>query len=293
MQTDRPNTQSFAVFVTALAIVAASILLRWTSSIVASADQAAVRQTVDLDPVDTRSERPCSQETPEPEAIRFAESVIGNSVDGRPIHCLTFGESEYVVLIMASIHGNESAGTPLLHRLVDRVVKNPELLNGSRLVLIPSVNPDGVADGQRFNRRGVDLNRNFPAENRKNSSRYGLTALSEPEALAVYETINNEVPNHIVTLHEPLQCVDFDGPAAELARRMSEHSPLPVKKLGSRPGSLGSYAGVTLGIPTVTLELPGNASNQSVDYLWRFYGESLLQALLYRHPGQDDLPETP
>jgi murein peptide amidase A len=197
--------------------------------------------------------------------------------------CRTIGDGEYVVLMLASIHGNEAAGTPLLNILAAHVNAHPVMLTDVTLVLMPVVNPDGVENGKRYNTRGVDLNRNFPAENRQNSSRYGLNALSEPEALAIYQVINDTLPNHIVTLHEPLQCVDYDGPAKELATVMSEHCPLPVKKLGSRPGSLGSYAGVTLGIPTITFELPRNAAAQSPGFLWRFYGEALIQAVLHRH----------
>ncbi len=215
-------------------------------------------------------------------SVSSVETVVGHSVEERPIVCRRIGDGEYVVLMMASIHGNEAAGTPLLNDLAEHVVANPELLDGVTLVLMPVVNPDGVESGKRYNARGVDLNRNFPAENRQNSSRYGLNALSEPEALAIYQVINDTLPNHIVTLHEPLQCVDYDGPAKELAKVMSDHCPLPVKKLGSRPGSLGSYAGVTLGIPTITFELPRNAAGQSPKFLWRFYGEALIKAILYR-----------
>jgi protein MpaA len=224
-------------------------------------------------------------EKAEPVAPRVpsVETIVGHSVEGRPLVCRRIGDGEYVVLMMASIHGNEAAGTPLLNDLAEHVVANPELLAGLTLVLMPVVNPDGVENGKRYNTRGVDLNRNFPAENRQNTSRYGLNALSEPEALAIYQVINDTLPNHIVTLHEPLQCVDYDGPAKELATVMSEFCPLPVKKLGSRPGSLGSYAGVTLGIPTITFELPRNAATQSPKFLWRFYGEALIQAGLYRH----------
>lgn len=216
-------------------------------------------------------------------SVSSIETVVGHSVKERPIICHRIGDGEYVVLMMASIHGNEAAGTPLLNDLAKHVVANPELLDGVTLVLMPVVNPDGVESGKRYNARGVDLNRNFPAENRQNSSRYGLNALSEPEALAIYQVINDTLPNHIVTLHEPLQCVDYDGPAKELAKVMSDHCPLPVKKLGSRPGSLGSYAGVTLGIPAITFELPRNAAGQSPKFLWRFYGEALIQAVLHRH----------
>lgn len=218
-----------------------------------------------------------------PPPVASFETIVGHSVEGRPILCQRFGDGEYVVLMMASIHGNEAAGTPLLNNLAEHVVADRDLLSGVTLVLMPVVNPDGVESGIRYNARGVDLNRNFPAENRQNSSRYGLNALSEPEALAIYQVINDTLPNHIVTLHEPLQCVDYDGPAKELAKVMSEHCPLPVKKLGSRPGSLGSYAGVTLGIPTITFELPRNAAGQSPEFLWRFYGEALIQAVRHRH----------
>lgn len=219
--------------------------------------------------------------------VSSVETVVGHSVEGRPLVCRRIGEGEYVVLMMASIHGNESAGTPLLNDLGEHVLANSELLGGVTLVLMPAVNPDGVANSERYNARGVDLNRNFPAENRQNSARYGLNALSEPEALAIYQVLNDTLPDHIVTLHEPLQCVDYDGPAASLAKVMSDHCPLPVKKLGSRPGSLGSYAGVTLGIPTITFELPLNAADQSPGLLWRFYGEALIQAILYRHEANE------
>lgn len=224
-------------------------------------------------------------QTPEiiPPPVASFETIVGHSVQGRPILCQRIGDGEYVVLMMASIHGNEAAGTPLLKDLAEHVVANRDLLAGVTLVLMPVVNPDGVESAKRYNARGVDLNRNFPAENRQNSSRYGLNALSEPEALAIYQVINDTLPNHIVTMHEPLQCVDHDGPARALATVMSEHCPLPVKKLGSRPGSLGSYAGVTLGIPTITFELPRNAAGQSPKLLWRFYGEALIQAVQFRH----------
>jgi len=226
---------------------------------------------------------PVRPPTPDIPVVEIVEQTVGQSVKGRPIVCRTLGSGNYVVLMMASIHGNEAAGTPLLNDLTDHVKAHPAILDGVTLVLMPEVNPDGVASNKRYNTRGVDLNRNFPARNRQNSSRYGMNALSEPEALAIYQVLNNTIPNHIVTLHQPLQCVDYDGPAKQLAQTMSEFCPLPVKKLGSRPGSLGSYAGVTLGIPTVTFELPRNAATQSPELLWRFYGEALVQAVRHRH----------
>ena len=83
------------------------------------------------------------------------------------------------MLLVATIHGNESAGTPLLERLAERLESDPELLRNRRVLLVTVANPDGLARRTRGNARGVDLNRNFPTTNRKDTRRSG-TALSEP-----------------------------------------------------------------------------------------------------------------
>lgn len=246
-------------------------------------DKALVLPTTRDAAVETDMQAPVLPRESKPR-LTVDEVTIGESIEGRPMSKFRIGEGEYVVLLMASIHGSEAAGTPLLTRLMEHLQENPALADEATIVLIPLVNPDGVAKRSRLNARGVDLNRNFPAENRENSKRYGMEALSEPEAVAIYRTIEDELPNHIITLHEPLQCVDYDGPGEELAKVMSAVCPLPVKKLGSRPGSLGSYAGVTLGIPTITLELPKNAATQSPELLWQFYGNALVEAVRHREP---------
>ncbi|MGK0352252.1 MAG: succinylglutamate desuccinylase [Planctomycetota bacterium] len=46
-----------------------------------------------------------------------------------------------VVLVLASIHGSEPAGTPLLERLFEHLTAHPELLNGRTL----SEEPRGAA----------------------------------------------------------------------------------------------------------------------------------------------------
>jgi protein MpaA len=62
---------------------------------------------------------------------------------------------------------------------------------------------------------------------------------------------------------------------------MGEHCDLPVKKLGARPGSLGSYAGVTLGIPIITFEMLLNDSQLDTQTLWKRYGKALVAAIVY------------
>jgi protein MpaA len=212
--------------------------------------------------------------------------IVGTSVQRRPIMCLVLGDGSDVALIMATIHGNEPAGTPLVRRLAWYLRRRPEMLNGRKVVLMSVANPDGLANKSRYNANGVDLNRNFEAANRVNSKETGLTGLSEPEARVIRQLILEYKPDRIVSIHQPLNCIDYDGPARMLAERMGQYCALPVKKLGARPGSLGSYAGVTLGIPIITFEMLPADSQLNSDALWRKYGRALLAAILYPDPVQ-------
>ncbi len=214
-----------------------------------------------------------------PPAARY--QIVGESVRGRAIMSLALGGGSDVTFILATIHGNEPAGTPLVRRLSTYLRNNPEILNGRKVVLLRLANPDGLIHNSRYNAHGVDLNRNFEAANRENSRQTGLTALSEPESRAIRRIILGHKPDRIVSIHQPLACIDYDGPSRDLAERMGQYCDLPVKKLGARPGSLGSYAGVTLGIPIVTFEMTQADSQLDSQALWRKYGKALLAAIVY------------
>jgi murein peptide amidase A len=209
--------------------------------------------------------------------------TVGKSVEGRPLECLVFGHGPDGVLIFSTIHGSEPAGTALVQRLAENLSQQPDLMNGRQVVLMPVANPDGMARRQRHNAHGVDVNRNFPASNFESGSSMGTSALSEPESVALYRVISAFRPRRIVSLHQPMNegnaCIDYDGPAETLARAMGAECDLPVKRLGTRSGSLGSYAGFLLGIPIVTVELPKTADQWSPEVLWDRYGRMLLAAI--------------
>jgi protein MpaA len=207
---------------------------------------------------------------------------VGQSVGGRAIECQVYGDGDDVIWIIATIHGNEAAGTPLLAKFVEWLKANPNELVGRKVVITPVANPDGFAEHVRFNKHGVDLNRNFPAGNWNTAGEKapGETPLSEPESRSLMRVLCQYFPNRIVSIHQPLNCLDYDGPAEELAKAMGAKCKLPVKKLGSRPGSLGSFVGVTLGKPIITMELPENAGMDG-DKLWKEYGEALIAALRF------------
>lgn len=229
----------------------------------------------------------CASHEPLPPAavpIPCVRLVVAQSVEGRDIELIKIGDGLEVVLILASIHGNECAGTPLVERFADVLAPNgrADVPDDLTVLLIPCANPDGMANRTRQNVHRVDLNRNFPADNYESKRRYGFDPLSEPETKALFEVIQQYRPVYIVTIHQPLTCIDYDGPGYELARMMSQACGLPVKKLGAQPGSLGAWAGETLGIPVITLELPGHAGRLPVDTLWEQYGPALITALTFR-----------
>lgn len=207
--------------------------------------------------------------------------IIGTSVQGYPLLCQVIGLGSDVTLVMATIHGSEPAGTPLVRRLAKYLQEYPELMDGRTVVLLAVANPDGMMSENRYNAHGVDLNRNFEAANRVLDAHSGQTALSEPESRAIRQLVLDYKPDRIVTLHQPLACIDYDGPAGPLASRMADYCDLPVKKVGARPGSLGSYAGVTLGIPIVTFEMLPTDSKLDTQTLWERYGKALVAAVVY------------
>jgi len=191
------------------------------------------------------------------------------------------GSGAEVVMMIATIHGDEAAGTPLLHRLAAHVGSNLDLLNGVSLVLVPVANPDGHERDRRTNARGVDLNRNFPSSNFSSRSRNGDEPLSQWESRALHDLVLRWKPARVVSIHQPLRCIDYDGPAQALAEAMADACDLPVRKLGARPGSLGSWVGLELGIPIITVELPGAASRWNDDRRWDRYGNMLLAAIQF------------
>lgn len=206
-------------------------------------------------------------------------SNIGTSVQGRPIECLQFGHSGPTILVLGAIHGNEPASQVLAEALKDYLLRYRYLYSRRRILLIPAANPDGLAAGTRDNARQIDLNRNFPADNRLNNERYGREPLSEPESKALYNLIETEKPVRILSIHQPYGCIDYDGPGKDLAQRMALWCPLPVERIGALPGSLGSWAGETKGIPIITLEMKAEDTLLTKQELWDKYGKAVLDFL--------------
>jgi len=159
-----------------------------------------------------------------------------------------------LIIVIGCFHGDEPQGK----RLIDHYLMiNPK----TNILFIPCLNEYGYKNNVRTNKNGVDLNRNFPTKNWELSERGnyygGNSPASEYETRFIIDIIKKNKPKLILTLHSPYKVVNYDGPAQEIAQKISEIIGYPVEEsIGyPTPGSFGTWAGIELQIPTITLEL--------------------------------------
>jgi predicted deacylase len=189
-----------------------------------------------------------------------------------------YGVGKSGVMIIAGIHGSEPTGAEIAARLVALLNQDPSAGARVPIAILAAANPDGLARKKRTNAHGVDLNRNFPARNWRASRAHGPKPASEPETRAIIAAVELTRPACVVSIHAitgSRQCNNYDGPGRDLAEVMSRYNGYRVAEtIGyPTPGSLGSWCGHDLRIPTLTLELPRSASG---DECWEQNREALL-----------------
>jgi murein endopeptidase len=182
---------------------------------------------------------------------------IGRSTRGRPVIALRAGDtaSPERALVVGCIHGNECAGTAVTH-----------ILAGSAppvdLWVVPNLNPDGFALGRRQNARGVDLNRNFPAEWRAGGRPWdaeypGPRPLSEPETRAAARLIRRIEPAVTIWFHQPQALVRAWGPSMPAARRYARLAGMRFRAIRWPRGTAPNWQNHRfLGTSSFVVELP-------------------------------------
>ncbi len=210
---------------------------------------------------------------------------IGMSVQGRPITAYQFGGGGNMVLYVAAMHGNESNTAGLLEKWIDTLDASPGSIPAGRtIVVIPRINPDGVAADTRENASRIDLNRNFPTNdwqtqvtepwsNGKLTNEGGPSPLSEPESQAIASYIQAQHPRLVLTYHshagivEPNDAGDSDQLGA-LYGAKTGYKVTPAYALGttfdySTTGAMEDWMRDKLGWPALLVEL---WTSSSVEY---------------------------
>lgn len=206
--------------------------------------------------------------------VLTGSKVIGKSTQADAIYAFETGASaekaRVRVLVIGAIHGDETSAAWLPYQWISQVLPKAALVKKALLIrVVPMANPDNALAliAKRTNARGVDLNRNFPTQNwvkesakwwaettKKDPRRWpGNAPASEAESKLIIAEIDRFKPTVIVSVHAPFGVLDFDGLGVIPPARIGS---LRLDTVGIYPGSLGNYAGMTRGIPVVTLELP-------------------------------------
>jgi hypothetical protein len=228
--------------------------------------------------------------SPQGIAIPRPPEVYGElTAEGRPLVYWVLGDGPESVLVLGGTHGNERTSSDVAFEFLRWALEHPGSHAGRRLVIAPLVNPDGFARNTRENAAGVDLNRNYPASNWRNEDRAlphhkpGLHPRSEPETRFVMYLLGRFPPIRAISVHGAASCVNWDGPAHEIAEVMSQVCGLPAKaSIGyPTPGSLGSLLGLEMRIPTLTLEL---RDNLRLEQPVSVYLETIQRAVRYPEP---------
>ncbi|MBF0507562.1 MAG: succinylglutamate desuccinylase/aspartoacylase family protein [Deltaproteobacteria bacterium] len=201
------------------------------------------------------------------------------------------------ILVIGGTHGDEPAS---VFTVLNWMQKLDKYHSGAfHWKVVPLLNPDGLLKKKptRTNARGVDLNRNMPSSlgsqgtyqrwadktNRDIRQFPGVKPAGEPESKWLVKLIQEFKPQAIISVHAPLNVVDFDGPGpapTQLGR-------LRLKRLGNFPGTLGNYAGEVLGVPVVTLELPSDTippSSAELTAIWTDLVRWLKAGIPVSHP---------
>lgn len=196
-------------------------------------------------------------------AVREA---IGHSVRGRPIVLFRSGPpaASLKLLVFGDIHGDETAGMRIARRLIAAAP-----LRRAELLVVPTINPDGVAAGTRGNAHGVDLNRNFPYRwSPLGGGEYsGPGPLSEPESRAAHRLILREQPDVTIWFHQPFGLVDRPEGNPFAAHRFAQLIALPLTRLQAPyPGSAPRWQNHHFPNSTAFVaELPSHVSSSLVE----------------------------
>ncbi len=231
--------------------------------------------TPSLTPTATPTVAPSTTSTPTPTPRLpsgvLGTQVIGFSAEGRPLTVYQLGAGSRSVLVVGGIDGGtESNTTAFVDELLARLPDAPDLLEaGFVLQLLPAINPDGVAAGQRMLVDGVDANRNWPTEDWTPDTYVagptlvpgggGPYPLSEPETRAVADFVQHTRPSLIMSYHSAAALV-MAGPAARALGLDRLYASITGYAWGDWVAYpvTGDFAQWTegQGIPTVEVELP-------------------------------------
>lgn len=212
----------------------------------------------------------------------YTVSTIGYSRQGRAINAYYFGSGGTTILYVGAIHGNEPSSKYILEDWITELDANiGRIPSGRQIVVVPSINPDGIAVGGRNNAAGVNLDRNFPTNDwatdihsadgfRKGGG--GKKPLSEPESQAMAALVQRLRPRLMLSYHSLGSLVMGDpGAISETyAARYAAMVGFRDSTYGTSTETFGypatglfeGWAYQKVGVPNMVVELSGHHTRE-------------------------------
>lgn len=221
-------------------------------------------------------------------------AVIGNSVEGRPIQLAKNENRKEVILLLGRQHPAEVPGALVMRDFVNVILGDSSLARQFRdrftLLIIPLMNPDGVANGHwRHNAGRTDLNRDWgpftQPETQAVAKLMGSVddlsmqprlmldfhATKFTDSVLFYTQVTEDVTN-------PPDFANnwFTRVKARIPNYEFTVDPRPVSKQANTKG----YFYKRYGIPSFTYEIGGEANREKLREVTPIFAEELMRALL-------------
>jgi predicted deacylase len=221
-------------------------------------------------------------------------SVIGESVEGRPIRLAGSDVGPEAVILIGRQHPAEVPGALAMRAFTDVVLADTELARRFRerfgLYILPLLNPDGVVNGHaRHNAGGTDLNRDWgpftqPETRSVAAMLDGLDSAGIRPRLMLDFHATRMTPTMIFYTQVPEDGTDPPHFAADWLGRVDgridgyefTHDPRPPSVLDNTK----NYFFLRYGIPAITYEIGDEADRDAIARYTPVFAEEMMRTML-------------
>jgi predicted deacylase len=221
-------------------------------------------------------------------------SVIGNSLQGRPIHLAKTQDKPEAVLFLGRQHPAEVPGAMAMREFMNVVLGDSALARSFRarftLLIIPFLNPDGVANGNsRHNMGGIDLNRDWGpfSQPETRSVRSFLTVLEESDMklrLMLDFHATKMSPTMLFYTQLPAEPTNpelfAENWLGAVRNRTATYEFVQDARLTSDQGNSKNYFFKTYGIPAITYEVGDTVDRHDIVKYSPIFAEEMMRELL-------------
>jgi hypothetical protein len=139
---------------------------------------------------------------------------IGKTVEGRAIWAYSVGEGNKDFLMIGAMHGDERNTASLVTSMIDEFRARPGLIpDDTKLIFVPTLNRDGYYDNNRFNARGVDLNRNSKTKDWEKTTYIGSQRIPNGGGAYPNSEAETRIIQKLVLEYDPFFTVSYHSAA--------------------------------------------------------------------------------